>query len=54
VLWVVATRRGRTLRAPETASVVRAGSMIALALGAASAAVARETTATRRTIVAER
>ena len=55
VMWVVATRRGRVLRAAETESVARAGSVIALAVGAASAAMAgRVTTATRRTILAER
>lgn len=55
VMWVVATRRSRTLRAAETESIVRAGSVIALALAAAAAAGAlRETTATRRTIRAER
>ena len=55
VPWVVATRRGRILRSAETESIVRAGSVIALALAAASAAGApRETTATRRTLVAER
>jgi hypothetical protein len=55
LLWVVATRRGRGLRPAETESVVRAGWVIALALAAASTAGAlRETTATRRTIVADR
>ncbi len=55
IMWVVATRRGRVLRAPETESLARAGSVIALAVGAASAATAtRVTTSTRRTIIAER
>lgn len=54
IMWVIATRRGRILRAAETESVARAGSVIALALAAASAAhVRRETTSTRRTIIAE-
>lgn len=49
ILWVIATRRGRKLREPEIESIVRAASVIALALAAASAAGAlRETTATRR------
>jgi hypothetical protein len=55
VLWLITTRRGRTLREPEKDSVVRACSVIALGLAAASAASAaganRETTATRRTNV---
>jgi hypothetical protein len=55
VLWVVTTRRSRILRPAETESVARAGSVIALALAAASAGGAsRETTATRRSIVPER
>ena len=54
ILWVIATRRGRALRSAETESIVRAASVIALALAAASAATLRETTATRRRIVADR
>jgi len=54
-MWVVATRRGRVLRPAETESLARAGSVIALAVGAASAGMAgRVTTSTRRTIIAER
>ena len=55
ILWVIATRRGRALRAAETESIVRAASVVALALAAAAAAsTLRETTATRRTILASR
>ena len=55
VLWVVATRRTRTLRPAETESVARCASVVALALAAASSAGrAREATGTRRFVLAER
>jgi len=54
VMWVVATRRGRVLRSAESESIARAASVVALAFAAASAPhVRRETTSTRRTIVAD-
>jgi GAF domain-containing protein len=55
VVWIIATRRNRILRPAEAESVARSASVIALALAAASAAGgARESTGTRRTILADR